>query len=142
MGRRQRPARLPVEIADRRAARSFAFEILEAGPPAATRSAKAGGQGWVRTNVGETPADLQSAAFNHSATCPVEREIGRRLQWRKGFGLSTHRLPSRWPLVIAAIMRRKARQATKAENRPRFWGRYAVAAALANPERVIVRISA
>jgi 23S rRNA (guanosine2251-2'-O)-methyltransferase len=39
-------------------------------------------------------------------------------------------------------MRRKARQATKAENRPRFWGRHAVAAALANPERTIVRISA
>ena len=37
-------------------------------------------------------------------------------------------------------MRRKARQATKAENRPRFWGRHAVAAALANPERTIVRI--
>ena len=37
-------------------------------------------------------------------------------------------------------MRRKARQATKAENRPRFWGRHAVAAALANPERAIVRI--
>ena len=29
-------------------------------------------------------------------------------------------------------MRRKARQATKAENRPRFWGKHAVAAALAN----------
>ena len=37
-------------------------------------------------------------------------------------------------------MRRKARQATKPENRPRFWGRHAVAAALANPERGIVRI--
>jgi 23S rRNA (guanosine2251-2'-O)-methyltransferase len=37
-------------------------------------------------------------------------------------------------------MRRKARQATKPENRPRFWGRHAVSAALANPERVIVRI--
>jgi 23S rRNA (guanosine2251-2'-O)-methyltransferase len=37
-------------------------------------------------------------------------------------------------------MRRKARQATKAENRPRFWGRHAVAAALANPVRTIVRI--
>ena len=37
-------------------------------------------------------------------------------------------------------MRRKARQATKAENRPRFWGRHAVAAALANPERDIARI--
>jgi 23S rRNA (guanosine2251-2'-O)-methyltransferase len=37
-------------------------------------------------------------------------------------------------------MRRKARQASKAENRPRFWGRHAVAAALANPEREIVRL--
>jgi 23S rRNA (guanosine2251-2'-O)-methyltransferase len=37
-------------------------------------------------------------------------------------------------------MRRKARQATKAENRPRFWGRHAVTAALANPDRSIVRI--
>jgi 23S rRNA (guanosine2251-2'-O)-methyltransferase len=37
-------------------------------------------------------------------------------------------------------MRRKARQTTKAENRPRFWGRHAVAAALANPERTIARI--
>ncbi|MBX3561070.1 MAG: 23S rRNA (guanosine(2251)-2'-O)-methyltransferase RlmB [Sphingomonas sp.] len=37
-------------------------------------------------------------------------------------------------------MRRKARQATKPENRPRFWGRHAVGAALANPERAIVRI--
>jgi 23S rRNA (guanosine2251-2'-O)-methyltransferase len=37
-------------------------------------------------------------------------------------------------------MRRKARQATKAENRPRFWGKHAVAAALANPNRNIVRI--
>ncbi|HEX8257854.1 MAG TPA: 23S rRNA (guanosine(2251)-2'-O)-methyltransferase RlmB [Allosphingosinicella sp.] len=38
-------------------------------------------------------------------------------------------------------MRRKARQAAKPDNRPRFWGRHAVAAALANPERRIVRIS-
>lgn len=38
-------------------------------------------------------------------------------------------------------MRRKARQAVKPENRPRFWGKHAVAAALANPERRIVRIS-
>ena len=37
-------------------------------------------------------------------------------------------------------MRRKARQQTKAENRPRFWGRHAVAAALANDERQIHRI--
>jgi 23S rRNA (guanosine2251-2'-O)-methyltransferase len=37
-------------------------------------------------------------------------------------------------------MRRKARQATKPENRPRFWGRHAVAAALDNPERRVVRM--
>lgn len=37
-------------------------------------------------------------------------------------------------------MRRKARQATKAENRRRFWGRHAVAAALDNPDRSIVRV--
>jgi len=37
-------------------------------------------------------------------------------------------------------MRRKARQASKPENRPRFWGRHAVAAALANPQREVVRL--
>ena len=37
-------------------------------------------------------------------------------------------------------MRRKARQASKPENRPRFWGRHAVAAALDNPERQVVRL--
>ncbi len=37
-------------------------------------------------------------------------------------------------------MRRKARQASKPENRPRFWGRHAVAAALANPDREVIRI--
>lgn len=37
-------------------------------------------------------------------------------------------------------MRRKARTASKPENRPRFWGRHAVAAALANPDREVVRI--
>ena len=29
-----------------------------------------GGEGWIRTSVRETRADLQSAAFNHSATSP------------------------------------------------------------------------
>ena len=37
-------------------------------------------------------------------------------------------------------MRRKARQATNPANRPRFWGRHAVAAALANPQRAVTRI--
>ena len=37
---------------------------------AAVARRKRGGQGWIRTSVRETRADLQSAAFNHSATCP------------------------------------------------------------------------
>jgi 23S rRNA (guanosine2251-2'-O)-methyltransferase len=37
-------------------------------------------------------------------------------------------------------MRRKARQASKPENRPRFWGRHAVSAALANPDRQVLRL--
>ena len=49
-------------------------------------------------------------------------------------------LASTGPARHGGAMRRKARQASKAENRPRFWGRHAVAAALANPERNIVRI--
>ena len=42
--------------------------------------------------------------------------------------------------AIGAAMRRKARQSAKADNRPRFWGRHAVAAALENPERTVARI--
>jgi len=37
-------------------------------------------------------------------------------------------------------MRRKARQSASPQNRPRFWGRHAVSAALSNPERKIARI--
>ena len=59
-----------------------------------------------------------------------------------GGALSTRRAckSGRAGAAMDGAMRRKARQATKAENRPRFWGRHAVAAALANPERRIVRI--
>ncbi|HEY1146358.1 MAG TPA: 23S rRNA (guanosine(2251)-2'-O)-methyltransferase RlmB [Allosphingosinicella sp.] len=41
---------------------------------------------------------------------------------------------------MARSMRRKARQASRPDNRPRFWGRHAVSAALDNPERVVKRI--
>jgi 23S rRNA (guanosine2251-2'-O)-methyltransferase len=41
---------------------------------------------------------------------------------------------------MRAVMRRKARQASKPENRPRFWGRHAVEAALANSEREVIRL--
>ena len=50
-------------------------------------------------------------------------------------------LPARRREAMHGAMRRKARQASKPENRPRLWGRHAVAAALANPQRTIVRIS-
>ena len=36
----------------------------------ATPMKRSGGEGWIRTSVRETRADLQSAAFNHSATSP------------------------------------------------------------------------
>jgi len=37
-------------------------------------------------------------------------------------------------------MRRKARASSSPHNKPRFWGRHPVAAALANPERVVRKI--
>src|ERR1043165_3406588 len=62
-----------------------------------------GGQGWIRTSVRETRADLQSAAFNHSATCPVEPDIGRRLPWRKRPALSTDQQPGRARRLVATL---------------------------------------
>ena len=38
------------------------------------------------------------------------------------------------------IMRRKARASSSPHNKPRFWGRHPVAAALANPERTVRKI--
>ena len=55
-------------------------------------------------------------------------------------GQFVRRLPAVRRTDNAPSMRRKARQATRPDNRPRFWGRHAVAAALANPERSIVKI--
>src|SRR5512133_1559677 len=36
------------------------------------RRKSSGGGGWIRTNVGARPTDLQSAPFNHSGTPPNE----------------------------------------------------------------------
>src|SRR3954465_9413972 len=38
-------------------------------------SARIGGGGWIRTNVGARPTDLQSAPFSRSGTPPAEPEI-------------------------------------------------------------------
>src|SRR6267142_6366216 len=46
--------------------------------PACSRPAGApetGGGGWIRTNVGARPTDLQSAPFSRSGTPPAEPEI-------------------------------------------------------------------
>jgi hypothetical protein len=88
-------------------------------------------------------------------TCSCAAEAGMasampikaiRAGFMRGFSTGSARIvpqpqrrskPSRLASAAAApqstAMRRKARQATKAENRPRFWGRHAVTAALANP---------
>src|SRR5262245_64312277 len=46
-------------------------------PPRPPRVPKAGGGGWIRTNVGARPTDLQSAPFSRSGTPPAEPEIMR-----------------------------------------------------------------
>ena len=48
--------------------------IFAAGDPISASTARldAGGGGWIRTNVGARPTDLQSAPFNRSGTPPNE----------------------------------------------------------------------
>src|SRR3954466_870098 len=44
-------------------------------PPTSPESpSKSGGGGWIRTNVGARPTDLQSAPFNRSGTPPNETD--------------------------------------------------------------------
>src|ERR1700704_2441087 len=40
-----------------------------------------GGGGWIRTNVGARPTDLQSAPFSRSGTPPAEPEIMWFFRW-------------------------------------------------------------
>jgi len=49
-------------------------------------------------------------------------------------------LPVNAGAAKAASMRRKARASSSPHNKPRFWGRHPVAAALANPERVVRKV--
>jgi hypothetical protein len=37
-----------------------------------------GGEGWIRTNVGARPTDLQSAPFNHSGTSPRNSRLSTK----------------------------------------------------------------
>src|SRR5215218_5762857 len=39
---------------------------------------KSGGEGWIRTNVGARPTDLQSAPFNHSGTPPRNSRLSTK----------------------------------------------------------------
>src|SRR5689334_22327213 len=48
-----------------------------------------GGEGWIRTNVGARPTDLQSAPFNHSGTSPRNSRLcqkrGDSGKWNRSF---------------------------------------------------------
>jgi 23S rRNA (guanosine2251-2'-O)-methyltransferase len=60
--------------------------------------------------------------------------------FRQGKYQPRARLQAAAAAAMDSAMRRKARTASRPENRPRFWGRHAVEAALANPAREVVRI--
>ena len=61
----------------------FGYAKLHSVPTSWELARSDGGEGWIRTSVGRSPADLQSAAFNHSATSPG---VGRRAMWRPATG--------------------------------------------------------
>src|SRR5437016_8643085 len=48
---------------------------------AAEAPCQLGGGGWIRTNVGARPTDLQSASFSRSGTPPAEPEIMWFFRW-------------------------------------------------------------
>src|SRR4051812_36654473 len=51
-------------------------------PPASSKfGPKTGGGGWIRTNVGARPTDLQSAPFSRSGTPPAEPAIILSFPW-------------------------------------------------------------
>jgi hypothetical protein len=67
--------------------------MLSSGEAPALISLETGGGGWIRTSVRQRRADLQSAAFNHSATPPRDRAApwagSRRAMWRRALAEST-----------------------------------------------------
>src|SRR5437763_1798106 len=66
----------------------------ESSPPTFTtlpvfRVLDPGGEGWIRTNVGARPTDLQSAPFNHSGTSPRNSQLSTiREFWANETGVS------------------------------------------------------
>src|SRR5213595_1545216 len=67
-------------------ARSAPLGATSCSGAAENRQYRPGGEGWIRTSVGRSPADLQSAAFNHSATSPGAWQAA---MWRPEVPLST-----------------------------------------------------
>ena len=68
-----------------------------------------GGEGWIRTNVGARPTDLQSAPFNHSGTSPQEN----RGLWAKFYVLSRQVAASEPNPGVFPRMLRSARKAIR-----------------------------
>ena len=60
-----------IELHPRFTTEPFCHPVNTANP----RRKNAGGGGWIRTNVGARPTDLQSAPFSRSGTPPAEPEI-------------------------------------------------------------------
>ena len=60
-----------IELHPRFTTEPFCHPVVHTDNP---RRKNPGGGGWIRTNVGARPTDLQSAPFNHSGTPPNETE--------------------------------------------------------------------
>jgi len=75
------------------------------------RRKKLGGGGWIRTNVGARPTDLQSAPFNHSGTPPNETGDYARFQFCSQTGFARIRKTS--------ALTRQATVGTGAGHRPK-----------------------
>ena len=78
-----------------------------------------GGGGWIRTNVGARPTDLQSAPFSRSGTPPAEPEIMwifRRLVKKKRHGFRCR--SERGSRAFAARPGRCSRRARKSSDFP------------------------
>jgi hypothetical protein len=74
------------------------IELPKVSPQRTLEIWSLGGEGWIRTNVGARPTDLQSAPFNHSGTSPQENHG----LWANFYGLSSRGGDS--PQIIASVL--------------------------------------